>query len=31
MRFGGIGYLRYNYDEAEWKAHVEELGGTLKY
>ena len=31
MRFGGISYIRYNYDEKDWKEHVKELGGTLKY
>ncbi len=31
MKFGGISYIRYNYDEKEWKSHVWELGGTLKY
>ncbi len=31
MRYGGIPYIRYNYDEKEWKSHVRELGGTIKY
>ena len=31
MTFGGLRYLRYNYDEKEWRAHVKDLGGELKY
>ena len=28
---GGITYLKYNYDDAEWAAYVAEQGGELKY
>ena len=31
MKYGGIEYIRYNYDEKAWKSHVKELGGTIKY
>ncbi len=31
MGRGGIAYTRYNYNEAEWAAYVEEQGGELKY
>jgi hypothetical protein len=28
---GGIQYMKYNYDDAEWAAYVAEQGGELKY
>ena len=28
---GGIQYLKYNYDDAEWASYVKEQGGELKY
>ena len=28
---GGIAYLKYNYNEAEWAAYIKEQGGQLKY
>ncbi len=28
---GGIPYMKYNYDDAEWKAYVQSQGGQLKY
>lgn len=28
---GGLAYLRYNYDDAEWAAYVAENGGELQY
>jgi oligopeptide transport system substrate-binding protein len=28
---GGIRYMKYNYDETEWKDYVKSQGGTLKY
>lgn len=31
LKYGSLSYLRYNYDEKEWRAHVKELGGELKY
>ena len=31
MGRGGIAYTRYNYNDAEWIAHIAEQGGTLKY
>jgi hypothetical protein len=32
MGRGGIAYLKYNYNDADWKAYVEsQEGGTLKY
>lgn len=31
LRRGGIQYLRYNYDDAEWAAYVAENGGELTY
>ena len=31
MGRGGIQYLKYNYDEAEWEAFVAAQGGELKY
>jgi len=32
MGRGGIAYMKYNYNEAEWKAHVEsQENGELKY
>ena len=31
MGRGGITYLRYNYNDAEWAAYVTEQGGELKY
>ena len=31
MGRGGITYMRYNYDDTEWKAYVESQGGQLKY
>lgn len=29
--FGGIRYLKYNYDDAAWEKYVKEQGGTLDY
>lgn len=31
MGRGGLAYLRYNYNDAEWDAYVAECGGTLTY
>ena len=31
MERGGIQYLKYNYDDAEWNDYVAEQGGELKY
>ncbi len=31
MGRGGIAYLRYNYNDADWAAYVAEQGGELKY
>ena len=31
MGRGGIAYTKYNFNDAEWKAHVEAQGGELKY
>ena len=31
MKRGGIQYIKYNYDDAEWAAFVAEQGGVLKY
>ncbi len=31
MGFGGVKYMTYNYDDAEWSAYVEENGGRLDY
>lgn len=31
MSFGGIEYLKYNYDDEEWSAYIKEQGGSLKY
>lgn len=31
MGRGGIQYLKYNYDDADWADYVESQGGTLKY
>ncbi len=31
MGRGGIAYAKYNYNDADWKAHVTEQGGELKY
>ena len=31
MGRGGIAYLKYNYDDAEWAAYVKEQGGVLQY
>ncbi len=28
---GGIRYMKYNYDDAEWKDYVKSQGGTLTY
>ena len=28
---GGIQYLKYNYNDAEWAAYVAENGGELQY
>ena len=31
MGFGGISYLKYNYNDQEWADFVKEQGGELKY
>ena len=31
MGYGGVRYMSYNFDDTEWKAFVEEKGGTLNY
>ena len=31
MGRGGIAYLKYNYNDAEWDAYVKEQGGVLQY
>ena len=31
MGRGGITYIKYNYDDAEWDAYVKEQGGVLQY
>ena len=31
MGYGGIAYLRYDYDDASWNEYVASVGGTLKY
>ncbi len=31
MGRGGIAYMKYNYDDAEWDTYVAECGGTLTY
>lgn len=31
MGYGGVRYMSYNFDDAEWTAFVEEKGGTLNY
>ncbi len=31
MKRGGIAYLKYNYNDAEWTNYVNEQGGELKY
>ena len=31
LSFGGIEYLKYNYDDAEWAAYVASQGGELTY
>ncbi len=31
MKRGGIQYIKYNYDDAEWATFVAEQGGSLKY
>lgn len=31
MSYGGVQYMSYNFDDAEWAAWVEEQGGTLNY
>jgi hypothetical protein len=31
MGRGGIRYMTYNYDDAQWEAFVREQGGTLFY
>ena len=31
MGYGGLPYLRYDYDDAEWKDYVSSVGGKLKY
>ena len=31
MSRGGIQYMKYNYNEAEWEAYVASQGGELKY
>ena len=31
MGRGGIAYMRYNFDDAEWAAYIAECGGTLSY
>lgn len=31
MGYGGIRYMSYNFDDAEWNAFVSEKGGTLNY
>jgi len=31
MGRGGLAYTKYNYNEAEWKAYVESVGGELDY
>ena len=31
MGRGGIAYLKYNYNDADWAAYVKEQGGELKY
>ena len=31
MGRGGIAYMKYNYNETEWKAYVAAQGGELSY
>ena len=31
MGRGGIAYLKYNYNDADWATYVSEQGGELKY
>jgi hypothetical protein len=31
MGRGGIAYMKYNYNDAEWAAYVAEQGGELQY
>ena len=31
MGRGGMTYMKYNFDDAEWESYVAEQGGTLKY
>jgi hypothetical protein len=31
MGYGGMRYMTYHFDDAEWAAFVESKGGTLNY
>ncbi len=31
LSYGGIRYMKYNYTDAEWEAHVAEVGGEFNY
>ena len=31
MSYGGMKYMKFNFDDTEWAAEVEKVGGELNY